>query len=56
VQPLVHPDAPPVVTLVAPAGFGKTTALCDWAERDGRPFAWVTLDERDNDAGRVSWP
>ncbi len=39
----------PVVLVTAPAGYGKTTLLAQWAERDARPFAWVTLDERDND-------
>jgi LuxR family maltose regulon positive regulatory protein len=39
----------PVALLVAPAGYGKTTALSQWAARDGRPFAWVTLDAADND-------
>src|SRR5436305_4935729 len=39
----------PVATVVAPAGYGKTTLLSQWAARDSRPFAWVTLDERDND-------
>ena len=39
----------PLVTLVAPAGFGKTTLLAQWASRDRRPFAWVSIDERDND-------
>src|SRR5262245_14806198 len=39
--------AVPVITLVAPAGYGKTTVLAQWAERDERPFAWVALDERD---------
>jgi LuxR family maltose regulon positive regulatory protein len=39
----------PVTTVVAPAGYGKTTLLSQWAERDSRPFAWVTLDDRDND-------
>jgi LuxR family maltose regulon positive regulatory protein len=38
-----------VTTVVAPAGYGKTTLLGQWAERDSRPFAWVTVDERDND-------
>jgi LuxR family maltose regulon positive regulatory protein len=38
-----------VVSLLAPAGYGKTTLLCAWAESDERPFAWVTLDEADND-------
>jgi LuxR family maltose regulon positive regulatory protein len=41
--------AVPLVTLVAPAGYGKTTLLAQWAARDTRPFAWITLDERDND-------
>ncbi|MFL5933043.1 MAG: LuxR C-terminal-related transcriptional regulator [Gaiellaceae bacterium] len=36
-------------TVVAPAGYGKTTLLAQWAARDDRSFAWVTLDERDND-------
>jgi LuxR family maltose regulon positive regulatory protein len=48
-RPLSAPAAPPLVTLVAPAGWGKTTLLCDWAERDDRPFAWVTLDPADDD-------
>jgi LuxR family maltose regulon positive regulatory protein len=34
---------------VAPSGYGKTTLLSQWAARDGRPFAWVSLDHRDND-------
>ena len=36
-------------TLVAPAGYGKTTLLAQWAARDNRRFAWVTIDDRDND-------
>src|SRR5256885_2063733 len=39
----------PVTTMVAPAGYGKTTLLSQWAARDSRAFAWVTLDDRDND-------
>ena len=38
----------PLVTVTAPAGYGKTTLLAQWADRDGRPFAWVRVDE-DND-------
>jgi LuxR family maltose regulon positive regulatory protein len=37
------------VSVVAPAGYGKTTLLSQWAERDGPAFAWVSVDERDND-------
>ena len=39
----------PLVLVVAPAGYGKTTLLSQWAERDARPFAWISIDERDND-------
>ena len=38
-------------TVVAPAGYGKTTLLAAWAESDPRPFAWVGLDAGDDDAG-----
>jgi LuxR family transcriptional regulator, maltose regulon positive regulatory protein len=37
------------VSVVAPGGYGKTTLLAQWATRDDRPFAWVSLDRRDND-------
>ena len=37
------------VSVVAPAGFGKTTLLGHLARRDGRAFATVALDDRDND-------
>jgi LuxR family transcriptional regulator, maltose regulon positive regulatory protein len=40
-----------LVTVCAPAGYGKTTVLGQWAARDGRPFAWLRLDEADNDPG-----
>src|SRR5215212_8791485 len=41
------------VTLVcAPAGFGKTALLADWARRDRRPVAWLSLDDADNDPVR----
>ncbi len=35
--------------MVAPAGYGKTTLLSQWADRDPRAFAWVSVDEADND-------
>jgi LuxR family maltose regulon positive regulatory protein len=38
-----------IVSIVAPAGYGKTTLLAQWAERDERPFAWVSVDAHDND-------
>ncbi len=41
------------LTLVcAPAGFGKTTLLGEWAASCGRSAAWLSLDEEDNDPRR----
>jgi LuxR family transcriptional regulator, maltose regulon positive regulatory protein len=37
------------VSVVAPAGYGKTTLIVQWAARDRRRFAWVSLDASDND-------
>ena len=39
----------PLVSVMAPTGYGKTTLLAQWAAKDRRPFAWLTLDEDDND-------
>jgi LuxR family maltose regulon positive regulatory protein len=39
----------PIVAVIAPAGYGKTTLLALWAQEDDRPFAWLSLDEHDND-------
>ena len=38
-----------LVSVAAPAGYGKSTLLSQWSEVDPRAFAWLTLDERDND-------
>jgi LuxR family transcriptional regulator, maltose regulon positive regulatory protein len=43
-----------LIAVVAPAGYGKTALLCEWAERDRRPFAWVTADARDNDCRHLA--
>ncbi|OAB47853.1 LuxR C-terminal-related transcriptional regulator [Paenibacillus antarcticus] len=38
------------LTLVsAHAGYGKTTALSEWAKQCSEPVAWVSLDNQDND-------
>ena len=41
------------LTLIsASAGFGKTTLVSDWIAGCGRPVAWLSLDEGDNDPTR----
>lgn len=37
------------VVLSAPAGYGKTTVLLQWAAVDGRPFAWIRVSDVDDD-------
>src|SRR5215218_3756900 len=40
----------PIVMFFAGPGYGKTTALSQWAASPGqRPFAWVSVDAQDND-------
>jgi len=36
----------------APAGSGKTTLVSEWISSTGKPIAWLSLDERDNDLAR----
>ena len=49
VERLARDGQHPIVSVVAPAGYGKTTLLAQWAEHDSHPFAWVSVDEADND-------
>ena len=49
VDRLLASDGVPVVCVVAPAGYGKTTLVAQWAQRTTQPVGWVTLDQRDND-------
>jgi len=38
-----------VVSIVAPAGYGKTTVLAQWAATKAPRVAWLSVDDRDND-------
>jgi LuxR family transcriptional regulator, maltose regulon positive regulatory protein len=44
----------PLCVVVAPAGWGKTTLLAEWARRagDSHSVAWLTLDETDDEPHR----
>jgi LuxR family transcriptional regulator, maltose regulon positive regulatory protein len=42
-----------VTSVSAPAGYGKTTLLAQWARMSRVPVAWVSLSEDDNDLERL---
>jgi hypothetical protein len=46
---LARAHEPPVISVVAPPGYGKTTVLSQWAEHRQPRVAWVSADVRDND-------
>jgi|GEM_PF-1666505 ATP-dependent transcriptional regulator len=44
-------DAPggTFTSICAPAGYGKSTLLAQWARMFGKPCAWLAMDDADND-------
>jgi LuxR family maltose regulon positive regulatory protein len=46
-----------LVLVEAPAGFGKSSLVAQWRAdpAEGRQFAWVSADSRDNDLVRFWW-
>jgi LuxR family maltose regulon positive regulatory protein len=45
--------AAPLVILQAPAGYGKTTLLAEWAAADERAFAWIGLGGAGDDPAEL---
>ena len=52
VRQLAGADAP-IALIVAPAGYGKTALIAEWAARDPRPFAWLTCPATTPRSGRA---
>jgi LuxR family transcriptional regulator, maltose regulon positive regulatory protein len=49
VDGLLASQAARIVLVRAPAGYGKTSLLAQWAEADPREVAWISLDHHDDD-------
>jgi LuxR family maltose regulon positive regulatory protein len=50
---LMHPqDAPRLILVRAPAGYGKTTLIASWVKDMPASVAWLSLDGGDNDSLR----
>ena len=41
-----------ITLVVAPAGYGKTVAVAQWAEHVATPVAWLTIDAHDRPSER----
>ena len=41
---LIDPSGPPLALVAAPAGYGRTTLLAEWAREDPRGVEWIALD------------
>lgn len=46
-------DDSTIVSVCAPAGYGKTTLLSEWASTETRAVGWASLDATDNDASNL---
>lgn len=54
---LAHAAPAKLVLVDAPPGFGKTTLVAQWRASaiERRRFAWLSLDQGDDDPGRLWW-
>ncbi len=53
VRRLIEEEEATTVLISAPAGYGKTSLLSEWAQYDPRPFGWVEPCQGHNAAGRL---
>jgi LuxR family transcriptional regulator, maltose regulon positive regulatory protein len=49
VERLLSHHSAPVVTVIAPPGYGKTTLVSQWVERDERRSAWLRITGANDD-------
>src|SRR5215211_1144312 len=53
VRRLVQAVDVPMILLVAPAGYGKSTLLAQWLAADPRPCRWISFEDTDDEPRRV---
>lgn len=41
-------SAEPLTIITAPAGYGKTSLVCDWLNNTDTPYCWLSVDEKNN--------
>ena len=46
---LLRTSTAPVITVVAPSGYGKSTLLAQWAAGVRDPVVWLSIDDADHD-------
>jgi LuxR family maltose regulon positive regulatory protein len=54
VRRLIQARGPALVVIVAPPGYGKSTLIAEWAQRDERRFLWLTPGGRGSRARRLT--
>ena len=53
VDRLIEADEARLAVIAGPPGYGKSSLLCEWAQRDERPFVRIALEAHEVDAKTV---
>ena len=48
------PETASVVTVIAPAGYGKSTLMADWVGHADGPVIWMSVDRQDDDPATMA--
>jgi len=52
---LIDDRAPGYTMVVAPAGYGKTSLIAEWAKQSKKKVVWYTMSESDSSVGLASY-
>jgi LuxR family maltose regulon positive regulatory protein len=48
IEKLNHYSKSSLTVICAPAGYGKTSLVCNWLQYADHPVYWLSLDEQNN--------